>query len=91
MQELEKGLKDLNKGRARDPAGLCSELFQTNVMGASPKVSLLTMLNTIKHEGIIPKFMRESIITTIPKQGTKFELKNERGICKLSVVRSILL
>ena len=67
MQELETGLKNLNKGKARDPSGLCSELFQSNVMGASLKISLLQMLNNIKNEGIIPNFMRESIVTTIPK------------------------
>ena len=70
------GIRDLNKGRACDPGGLCSELFQTNVIGASLKVSILNMSNNIKYEGITPKFMRESIITTIPKQGTTFELKN---------------
>ena len=91
MQELETGLKNLNKGKARDPSGLCSELFQSNVMGASLKISFLQMLNNIKNEGIIPNFMRESIVTTIPKTGSKFDLKNERGIFKLSVLRSILL
>ena len=35
--------------------------------------------------------MRESIVTTIPKSGSKLELKNKRGIFKLSVLRSILL
>ena len=28
LEELEKGLSDLNKGKARDPQGLCAELFQ---------------------------------------------------------------
>ena len=54
---MEKGVNDLNKGRARDPNGLCSELFQISVMGADLKLSLLTMLNSIKSEGKIPKFM----------------------------------
>ena len=52
MDELTKGLKDLNKGKARDPGGLCSEIFQPNVIGASMKESLLTMLNSIKEEGL---------------------------------------
>ena len=91
MNELEKGMHDLNKGRARDPSGLCSEIFKINVMGADMKLSLLTMLNNIKCQGVIPNFMKESIVTSIPKSGSKFELKNERGIFKLSVLRSILL
>ena len=73
IQELEQGIKDMNKGRARDPQGLCAELFQLNVMGASLKSSLLEMLNCIKEEGTIPNIMREAIITTIPKPGSKFD------------------
>ena len=91
MPELEKTIKDLNTGKARDPKGLCAELFKLNVMGANLKLCLLTMLNNIKPEGIIPDIMKEAIITTIPKSGSKFELKNERGIFKLSVLRIILL
>ena len=36
-------------------------------------------------------FLKESSVTTIPKPGSKFELSNERGIFKLSVVRSLLI
>ena len=85
------GIKDMNKGRARDPRGLCAELFQLSVMGADLKSSLLKMLNIIKEEGAIPNIMRESIVTTIPKPGSKFELKNKRGIFKLSILRSMLM
>ena len=35
MLVLEKGIKDLNKGKASDFNGWCSEQFQKNVMGAS--------------------------------------------------------
>ena len=69
MNELEKGINDLNTGRARDPSGLCSELLKISVMGVDLKSSRLTMLNTIKSEGTIPKFMKESIVTSIPKSG----------------------
>ena len=91
MIELDKAIKDLNTGRARDPSGLCAELFKINVMGANLKKSLLIILNSIKEEGIVPDIMRDAIITTIPKNGSRFELKNKRGIFKLSVLRSILL
>ena len=76
MDELNQGIKDMNKGRERDPRGLCAELFQLSAMGADLKSSLLKMLNIIKEEGAIPNIMRESIVTTIPKPGSKFELKN---------------
>ena len=73
MLELTKAVKDLNKGKARDPGGLCSELFQTDVMGASLKESLLQMLNSIKYEGSNPSFMRESIVITIPKKSNPYQ------------------
>ena len=60
-------------------------------MGANLKQSLISIFNSIKEEGIVPDIMREAIITTIPKSGSKFELKNKRGIFKLNVLRSILL
>ena len=31
------------------------------------------------------------MVSTIPKSGSKFELKNERGFFQLSIIRSILL
>ena len=43
-------------------------------MGSDLKLSLLQMLNQIKEEGVIPNSMRESIVTTIPKSGSKFDL-----------------
>ena len=91
MTELEQALNDLNKGRARDPEGLCAELFQNEVMGNSLKDSLLIMLNEIKSEGKVPNFMNVTSVTTIPKAGSKFILTNERGIFKVSILRTILL
>ena len=91
MTEYEQGIKDLNKGRARDPEGWCAEIFQLNVMGKDLKLSLLELLNEIKSVGIVPDFLKESSVTTIPKPGSKFELSNERGIFKLSIVRSLLI
>ena len=49
------------------------------------------MFNKLKDIGEIPDFMKVANITTIPKQGSKFLLKNERGIFILSAVRTILM
>ena len=67
--ELDTAIKDLNVGRARDPAGLCAKIFKSNVIGTDLKESLLDMLNMIKIEGHIPESMRKAIITTIQKPG----------------------
>ena len=80
LVEFEQGIKDLNKRRARDTEGWCSELFQIIVMGEDFKMSLLELLKQIKTEGIAPNFMRESSVTTIPKPISKFELTIERRI-----------
>ena len=43
MVELDKAIKDLNAGKARDPSGLCAELLTINVMGANLKLGLLNI------------------------------------------------
>ena len=45
MEELEKSMSALNKGKARDPHGLCAEIFQIKVLGTNLKESLLLLLN----------------------------------------------
>ena len=91
LPELEEALFNLNEGRARDPEGLCAELFKDKVIGQSLKESLLIMMNTIKEEGEVPSYMNVTTVTTIPKVGSKFKLTNERGIFKVSILRTILL
>ena len=49
------------------------------------------MFNNLKDKGEIPDFMKVATIATIPKKGSKFLLKNERGIFILSAVRTILM
>ena len=86
LTELEDALLNLNEGRARDPEGLCAELFKDNVIGESLNESLLIMINTIKEEGEVPSFMNVTTVTTIPKVGSKFMFTNERGIFKVSIL-----
>ena len=49
------------------------------------------MFNNIRKERLIAEFMNITNITTVPKRGSKLELKNERGIFRVSVVRYILM
>ena len=89
--EVTKALNDLNTGKARDPQGLCSEIFKPSVIGQKVKMSLGTMMNRIKKECQIPTYFRRISITSIPKIGSKFNLENERGISGVSIFRTILL
>ena len=91
MEELETALRDLKRNKSRDFEGLVNEIFKNDVVGNNLKKSLLIMFNGIKDEGIIPEFMNYSNITTVPKKGSKMELKNQRGIFRVSVIRSILM
>ena len=91
MQNLDKALSDLKIGRSRDPEGLINEIFKNNVIGNDLKKSLLLMFNNIKNNQKIPQFMNLANITTVPKRGSKLNLQNERGIFRVSVLRSILM
>ena len=83
---MEKALKYLKKNKSRDHEGLLNDIFRPEVIGEDLKNSLLKMFNKIKKEQKIPYFF-----TTIPKQGSKLELMNKRGIFRVSVIRSILV
>ena len=91
IEDLEKALKCLKKKKSRDHQGLLNEIFRPEVIGEDLKSSLLTMFNRIKKEQKIPYFFNVANVTTIPKRGSKLELINERGIFRVSVIRSILM
>ena len=49
------------------------------------------MFNIMKNENTIPSFLKVANITTVPKSGSRLNPENERGIFRVSVVRSILM
>ena len=91
MKDLESVQKGLKRKKARGPAGLSRTIFREPVIGSNIKDSLLDMFNKLKETGEIPNFMRKTIVTTIPKKGSKLEVENERGIFLVNTVRSILM
>ena len=92
MKDLELVLKSLKKDKCRDPHGLINEIFFTNVAGSSLKESLLILLNEIKINQEIPKFMKFAEITAIYKgKGSMNDLKNERGIFIVIIYMAILM
>ena len=48
MKDLEDALKDLKRGKCRDPEGLIREIFREEVLGENLKKSLLVLFNRIK-------------------------------------------
>ena len=91
MEDLEKVLKNTKTGKSRDPTGISREIFSLPTIGSNLKESLLTMCNSIKEQGVIPKFMQQTTITTIPKKGPRTKLKNERGVFLVNSVRGIFM
>eukprot|EP00092_Neocalanus_flemingeri_P018346 GFUD01019855.1.p1 GENE.GFUD01019855.1~~GFUD01019855.1.p1 ORF type:complete len:188 (-),score=16.48 GFUD01019855.1:408-971(-) len=49
------------------------------------------MFNKLKQTKMIASVMNVANITTVPKQGSRLELKNERGIFRVSVLRNIMM
>ena len=92
MKHLEKVLSSLKTTKARDPKGLVNDLFKPGVIGQNLKKSLLTLLNKIKVECIIPEFMEWANITSLYKgKGDRLDLTNDRGIFLVTVFRGILM
>ena len=76
-KELDDVLEDIKTGKSRDPGGISREIFHPSVIGNNLKDSLLIMFNQLKQHGKIPSFMKQAIISPIPKKGSQFKLKNE--------------
>ena len=91
MEDLNLAISKLKSNKARDFEGYSNELFKNNIIGSDIKKSLLLMFNKIKENSFIPYFMNCANITTVPKKGNQIELQNERGIFRVSVLRSILM
>ena len=91
MEDLNAALYNLKNKKCRDPRGLCNELFKDGAIGEDLKISLLTMMIKIKNTLSIPEVMKIANISTVPKKGSRFDLKNERGIFRCTVLRLILM
>ena len=91
LKDLDKALAKLKNNKSRDFEGYSNDIFKENVIGTDLKTSLLVMFNKLKKANMIPKFFNCANITTVPKKGSRLILNNERGIFRVSVIRSILM
>ena len=84
-------LKSLKKNKTRDPLGLVNEIFKPKVIGEQLERVLLSLLNDIKIENLIPILLQLANISSIWKRkASKKSLENDRGIFVLCVLRNIL-
>ena len=91
MFDLDNALAKLKNNKSRDYEGFVNEIFKKGVIGSDLKKSFLIMFNKLRKEGMIPSIMNFANITTVPKRGSRLELKNERGIFRVPIVRCILM
>ena len=85
MKQLESALARLKNNKSRDPLGYINEIFKKNVIGDNLKKSLLFMMTQIKKTLTFPDLMKYANITTVPKPGSRLELKNEHGIFRCAI------
>ena len=91
MKDLEAVLKNLKMNKSRDFERYLNEIFKLDVIGDNLKESTLLMINMLRRKQLIPIFLNYCNITTVPKKGSKTELKNERGIFRVPILRYILM
>ena len=91
MSDLERALANLKNNKSRDSEGLINEIFKMETIATDLKKSLLLMFNKLRANKMIPEFLNFANITTVHKKGSKIEPFNERGIFRVSIVRSILV
>ena len=87
--DLEKVLKSLKNGKARDPHGHIYELYKYG--GKDLKHSLLNFANLIKKKQKYPEILQPSNISSFYKsKGSRSDLNNDRGVFNVVKVRSIV-
>ena len=76
MSQLESVLTKIGHNKAQDPYGVNRSISHIKCKGNNLKEALLILFNKIKNQGEVPAFMKTAVISTIPKKGSKFLLKN---------------
>ena len=91
MHHLEKVLRNLKKGKSRDPYGYCNELFMADTAGDDLKNAILKMMNKIKDDQIYPECLQLCNISSIWKRkGPRNNFDSYRGIFRVTIFRNIL-
>ena len=89
MADLDKVLKSLKNGKARDPHGHIYELYRYG--GKDLKYSLLKLCNLVKRTQKYPDILQLSNISSFyKKKGDKSDLNNDRGVFNVVKIRSII-
>ena len=89
--DLNHAIKSLKNNKTLDPNGMINEIFKSGCAGSNLQDALELLFNRIKKCFHIPLYMLLENITTIYKnKGSRFDMKNDRGIFILTVLKKIL-
>ena len=92
LDNLNKVLRSLKRKQSQDTMEFANEIFLLDNIGVDLKKSLLLLCNNIKNSMIIPDFMKHIFVTAIPKKlKSPLNLENERFICLVPKIRSVLI
>ena len=75
----------------RDFEGYINTNFKADVISTILEKSILNMFNGLRIKKLIADLLNFSNTTTVPKKGSILDPENERGIFRVSVIRSILM
>ena len=83
--------KELKINKSRDPLGMISDIFKPNCTCYGLKIALLKFFNLVLETFHIPEELLMADITSIWKRkGSRMNLKNDRGIFVLTILRKIM-
>ena len=91
ITEVKDALKSLKNNKCPDPNGVINKNVKSNCAGSNLEEALVLLFNGIKESFHVPRFMLLENITTIFKnKGSRFEVKNDRGIFILTILKKVL-
>ena len=92
LDDLNKVLRSLKRNQSQDTMEFSNEIFLNDNIGSDLRKSVLLLCNNIKNNITIPDFMKHIFVTAIPKkQKSPLNLENERFICLVPKIRSVLI
>ena len=90
LKELRTVLKSLKNNKCCDPLGMVNEIFKPGSIGEKLELAILSLINSVKEEIVMPFLLAlANIISIYKKRGSKKCLKNDRGVFSLQVLRQI--
>ena len=84
-------MKSLKNNKSCDPFSVVNEVIKDGTGTYNLMMAIEKLVNGIKEEDYIPKYMTHASVTSIHKnKGSKSDLENDRGIFLLTTFKKVL-